>query len=388
MTSTLSCQTFNPNEAEPGETLTVSAPKLNEHEEILSDSLFLVFDVDLIMSMQANLRPSHNEKTVQAMKAERTVKHKTFNPNEAEPGETLTVSAPKLNEHEEIVSDSLFLVFDVDLSGGHENNFLVQNVSRALVDKLVVKYAGTILQGTVGYKIYKIFEDLFLSEDARQNMLMEGIQSEDLCKIRSNSGDKKTSAVDAENKLTEVYKNNYCIHLDYQILTDHGVLYPQALYNDLIFEVTLAPAAQVVKGSDVNKLVYKLANIQLRYKTIRSESLAEEATSVYWNGKAFAYDQVMREKVITFANGTEERLNLHVNPQRRSLKANLLLFIEPFAAGARDSEKYFNPDITKVHVTINGSSSRIYNTGIHGKHMWTEISRFFGKKIKVTGQII
>ena len=52
------------------------------------------------------------------------------------------------------------LVFDIDLSGGHANNFLVQDVTRALVDKLVVKFAGSILQDTVGYDIYKTFEDL------------------------------------------------------------------------------------------------------------------------------------------------------------------------------------------------------------------------------------
>ena len=80
------------------------------------------------MSVQANLRPSHNEKILQAMKEERTVKRITFDRNEAKPGETLYVSVPKLNEHEVIVPGSLFLVFDIDLSGGHANNFLVQNV--------------------------------------------------------------------------------------------------------------------------------------------------------------------------------------------------------------------------------------------------------------------
>ena len=196
------------------------------------------------MSVQANLRPSH-QKSLEAMKAERTVKRITFDRNEAKPGKTLYISVPKLNEHEVIVPCSLFLDFDINLSGSHANSFLVQNVSRALVDKLVVKFAFTTLQDTVGYDIYKIFKDLFLSVEARQNMLLEGIQSEDLCKIRSNAADKKTSAVDVENKLSDVYKKKYRIYLD------HGILYPQALYIDLIFEVTLAPAAQVVKGSDV-----------------------------------------------------------------------------------------------------------------------------------------
>ena len=83
--------------------------------------------------------------------------------------------------------NSLALIFDVDLSGGHANNFLVQNVSRALVNKVVVKFAATTLDETVGYDIYKIFQDLFLPAEKRGNMVPEGIQSEDLCKIRSNS---------------------------------------------------------------------------------------------------------------------------------------------------------------------------------------------------------
>ena len=333
-------------------------------------------------AVQANLRPSHIEKALQAMKAESTVKRITFDRTEARPGETLYVSVLKLNQHEVIVPGSLFPVFDIDLSGGHANNFLVQNVSRALVDRLVVKFAGTTLQDTVGYDIYKIFDDLYLSVKALQNMQQEGIQSADLCKIRSNSGDKKSSSVDTENKLAGAYKNKYRIHLDHQILIDHGDFYPQALYNDLIFEVTLAPATQVVKASDAAKLVYKLTNIQLQYKTIFSEKLANEAISVYLNGKEFAYDHVMREGVITFAKGSETRLNIRVNPQRRSLKAILLLFIELFTAGARESEKYFNPDITKVHVIINSSPNKIYNNGIDSSDMWDEISQFFGTKNK------
>ena len=329
------------------------------------------------MAVQANLLPSHSVKTLGAMKAERTVKRITFNPSEANPGETLYVSLPKLSEHEVIVSNSLALVFNINLSGGHANNYLVQNVSRALVDKLAVKFAATTVQDTDGYDIYKIFEDLFLSVDERANMLSEGIQSVDLCKIRSGAGDKKTSGVDEEEKLESIYKNKYRINLDHPILTDHGVFYPQALYNDLVFELTLAPAAQVVRGSDPSKLVYKLENIQLEYETIRSKRLANEATSTYTNGKEFAYDLVMRERVVPVSKGSDTRLNLRVNEQRRSLKGILLLFITPYTAGTRDSESYLNPSITKVKVTVNGVPNRVYNEGISGTNMWNELTRYF-----------
>ena len=126
---------------------------------------------------------------------------------------------------------------------------------------------------------------------------------------------------------------------------------------NLTFELTLAPAYQVVRGSDTSKLVYKLKNIQLEYERIRSEQLADHATTAYTNGKGFAYDQIMLEKTVTFDRGTDADLNLLVNPQRRSLKGILLLFIVPYTAGARDTENYFNPDITNVEVTLTASQT-------------------------------
>ena len=336
------------------------------------------------MAVQANLLPNHSVKTLGAMKAERTVKRITFNPTEADPGNTLYVSVPKLHADEVIVPGTLCLLFDLDLkiTGGHANNYLVQNVSRALIDYFVVKYAGTTIQDTNGYDIYEIFKDLFLSVDERDEMLLEGIQSTKLNKIRSNAGDKATSGVDTEKAIESVYKNKYKIQLDHQILTDHGVFHPQALYNDLTFELTLAPGVQVVRGSDASKLVYKLKNIQLEYEVIRSKSLADDTASTYSSGKEFAYDYVMREKVVDVRRDTDDRLNIRVNPQRRSLKGLLLLFISPYVAGARDTEHFLNPDITKVHVTVNGSPNRVYNEGITNIDMWRETSRFFGTKSK------
>ena len=330
------------------------------------------------MAVPQSLLPSHSEKVLGAMKAERTVKRITFNPTSANPGETLYVSVPKLAQKEVIVPGSLALVFDINLkvTGAHANNYLVQNVSRALVDKFIVKFASTIVQDTTSYGIYKTFEDLFLSMGERENMLREGIQSTDLNKLRSVAGDKDDSNAE-RNALNVVYGTKYRINLDHSILTDHGVFYPQALYNDLVFELTLAAAHEVVQGSDGTQLGYKLEHIQLEYEVIRSQSLANEAMSTYDSGKEFVYDLVMREKVVPIARGSDIHLNLRVNPQRKSLKGILLLFINPYAAGARDTEHYFNPDITKVKVTVSGVPNRVYNEGLSGSDMWQELTRHF-----------
>lgn len=93
------------------------------------------------------------------------------------------------------VPGSLVLCFDIDLSGGHANNFLVQNVVQAPVDKMVVKFVGKAMEETDDENIYRTFGDLVLPGEQKDNMVLWGIQSEDLCKIRLNLGDKKTSGL-------------------------------------------------------------------------------------------------------------------------------------------------------------------------------------------------
>ena len=107
-----------------------------------------------------------------------------------------------------------------------------------------------------------------------------------------------------------------------------------------------------------------------------SEKLADEANIEYTSGKEFVYDHVSRDKVVPITKGTDTRINVKVNCQRRSMKGILLLFVEPYDAGTRDSEKYVFPEIKKVSVTINGLHNVLYNNGIESQDIWSEVSRF------------
>ena len=135
-----------------------------------------------------------------------------------------------------------------------------------------------------------------------------------------------------------------------------------------------------IEGSDPTKLKYKLTNIQLEYEMIHSEMLAEEAESVYTSGEEFAYDHVSRPKVVPINRGTETRINIKVDTQIRSMKGILLLFVEPYTAGTRDSEKYIFPALKKISVMVNGSPNMLYNNGIESQDIWSEVSRFFMKE--------
>ena len=61
---------------------------------------------------------------------------------------------------------------------------------------------------------------------------------------------------------------------------------------------------------------------------------------------------------------------------RRLIEGLLLLFYEPYAEGATDSEKTFNPDIIQVNVTVNGTTIIIkFSAG-------NEIVRFLGRRFQ------
>ena len=88
-------------------------------------------------------------------------------------------------------------------------------------------------------------------------------------------------------------------------------------------------------------------------------------------------DHVMRDLVRNFRKDTDTRIIIIIviiiihlysafstrfkgavykneSKPQRFLKALLLFFVEPYVVGTRDSEKYFNPDLTKVSVKVNG----------------------------------
>lgn len=68
-----------------------------------------------------------------------------------------------------------------------------------------------------------------------------------------------------------------------------------------------------MKGLDASKL---------QYETIRSKTLADEATSAYSSGKESTFDNAMREEVVTFAKNTDSRLKHQGEPSAPIAQGN------------------------------------------------------------------
>ena len=317
------------------------------------------------------------------LKSESSLNRITFNPSSANPGDKINVIIPKLTDNVVIVPGSVSLLFDLKV-GGHTNNTIVNNVGRNLVEQLKVSFGGEKLQETVRYDLFQTYHDLFLED--REDRLKQGISSENMRKLRTNAGDKNTSDA-KEVALAAIHNTKYRVPLDHPVLSDHGAIYPKALPNPFIFEITLPKVDEIVnhdkKEKEKTKPDYKMTNIELEYSIITSENLSHEAMTSYQIGKGFFYENVLLQKTFTISKPNDSVINEHVNIPRRSMTGILCLFEEDYKEGERDSEKFVNPDIKSININIDGMPNRLYSKGMVPTDFWEAIKIRMGGSGKV-----
>ena len=313
------------------------------------------------------------------IKARSTLNRITLTPSEASPNETLYVDILKLAENIVLVPGSAYLTFDLNVTG-HANNTLVNNVGSNLVKRKRVLFSGEVLQDTLDYDLFQTYHDLHLSKEARDDMLRYGESSENTRKLRTDAGDKDDSTDAKEVTMATLYGTKYCIPLDHPILLNHGVFYPKGLSHPLKFEITLGGVSDIVVYSDTTKPPnYKITNLELKYRSVSSEYLANRALEAYKVGHAFFYENVLRHKTFTLSKPNDSVINEHVNVPRRSMTGLLFLFTAPSVAGTRDSEKFVNPDITSVKIDIDGVPNMLYSRGMIPTDLYKSIlQRFTG----------
>jgi hypothetical protein len=326
-----------------------------------------------------------------ALRAPRTLIRSTFNPSKASPGETLKVKIPKLDDGDVYVPKSIFLVFDLILTKSHVNDCVVNNLSRNLVEKMKISYGGITIQELENYDMYMTYKDLYKQKYEREDMLLQGVSSVNMRKLRTGAGDKVTSDA-SEVALAAVYNRRYKIPLSHEILDDHGVFNMRALgYHpdsarsiSLLFEIKLAQSKDVCITSDPSKsFKYSLDNIELEYQIIHSDYLANETALSYKLGKGFYYEMVDHYKDFDIIKDTT-LINEEVNKPLRCLTGILMLFVENHVNGARDSEKFVNPNITSIKIKIGGKPSKLYNDGILPTDIWVNAINRYGLTDNIT----
>ena len=98
---------------------------------------------------------------------------------------------------------------------------------------------------------------------------------------------------------------------------------------------------------------------------------------------AILYDRVLRHRKMTM-DKSNTLWNINLNVPARSMKGILMLFEnvaaqQPFA---RNTEAFYNPQITKVEVTIEGIPNQLYSQGMRAYQMWDEAKKYFAPSSK------
>ena len=101
------------------------------------------------------------------------------------------------------------------------------------------------------------------------------------------------------------------------------------------------------------------------------------------------YDRILRARIIPL-NDSSTIFSVDINSPSKSLKGVLLIFTKERSATKfnRDTEEFFNPEITKVEVTVEGVPNELYAQNMEYRHQYNEIlKRFADGRLKEAGAI-
>ena len=323
------------------------------------------------------LNPHRKLRMQKGIKGIRRTLFNTHVPSTIDQNSLLVVRFPDLGKDDVIVPGTSKLSFKVQLNSDDDaNRTIVSNLGRAIVSKLEVKLEGTSIFTLDDSDIFLCYQDLWKTTNERENAVYQGIQSEALRKIRINAGDKGTDAKDVA--IGTAYSNMFCIPLDFEILESHQPFFQSELKDRLSYELTFNNYGKVIVSTD-NEASYNITDISLEFEVITSAELASALRQKHQGKNTILYDRVVRHSKLSL-NKSETLWNISLSPQAKSMKGVLILFVDPNDGGAsygRDSEKFYNPKIKNVSITLEGDPNQLFASGMRPHQHFPEITKIF-----------
>ena len=118
---------------------------------------------------------------------------------------------------------------------------------------------------------------------------------------------------------------------------------------------------------------YSLENLELEYETIRSKDLAVDITKRFMVGRSLSFGHVTLLEPVEW-NKDSKIMNETINIPRKSMRGILMLFQEK---DETESEKFIDPKITEVKITIEGVPNMVHSKGLPKKCIFEEAQRLF-----------
>ena len=326
------------------------------------------------MSRVDKLYPGYKKTKMSDIKGNRTRHVVTLNPNSANPEEHLYIDIPKLNPNLCLVPDSLRLLFD--FKNKNTKSWFLNNLSKLLKQRLVVKFLGEIVYDNSGESILEIYKDLWKPDYERADMIEYGIGNENVRKLISKD-DTGAKSGDAQKKsdvlMFDIFGNKQCLKLE-KILSTHGLYAPYGMMNNFQYVITLPKASDIMKAQSGQSVAgYSLENLELEYETIENSDLTQQVLEKYTMGRSLSFNHVTLMKTVEW----DKDATLHnetINIPRKSMKAIVLLFRNKTIT---DSEEFLYPNISEVKISIEGIPNSIYSQGLPKNRFFEEAFRIF-----------
>ena len=152
--------------------------------------------------------------------------------------------------------------------------------------------------------------------------------------------------------------------------------YQSALGDRLEYEITFNDYSRVIQATGDVDVSYHIGGISLEYDMVTLPELARMIDNQYNDRLAILYNRVLRHRKVTMVK-SNTLMKINLNVPARNMKDILMLFEnvvvqQPFA---RNTEAFYNPQITKVEVVIEGIPNQHSSQGMRAYQMWDEAKK-------------
>ena len=297
----------------------------------------------------------------------RTVVEITFIPR-INPKSEATIDIPKLRPN--VLIDPNTICLSATLVNTNTKSWFKNNIGRLLCERLVVRFAGTVMYDNVYENLFMVYKDLWLSDKCREDMSEYGISSENLRKLMY--GDDSASTTDkGDNALFNARGKRIKIKLG-KILKERGLLASYVL-NGMQYVISLPSADKIMvaqSGESVGD--YSLKDVNLTYETIESPKLYSQALTEYVDTD-FPFEHITHSRLSNWGKDQTD-INETIDLPRDSMRAIVMLFKY---ADTVDSEEYIFPKIKNISISIDGNPNAVYSRGMKTNDLYREARRVF-----------
>ena len=148
-------------------------------------------------------------------------------------------------------------------------------------------------------------------------------------------------------------------------------MYPYRLREDLIVRLELCSPEKVILCTGDTTATYKLSDIWLEYDAIYDEAYAETIGEMYTN-MSIPYTKL---ELIPYHKLSEKDTICKIDVNNLfvcSLQDLLFLFLDKRTDFGNMNEEFYNPNIKKSLVTINGDPHQLFQAVLQARDVYSE----------------